>query len=997
MITRDSNAPAFRLPDDALLIDLDNEPDHYNFADSDQEEVKVKIESTPETNTTVDLGDSILQPKQAVSDLDSMTADELHAFQQSLYSQYMAPQHNEEDQQNYSEPEEDIENPLAFESGFLQDQKKYLEKKRKGKITPDEELHFMRKESAYTKKKRHFQALLDEIEDPLFEPEAPKKRARTSKSQSKAKTSRKRKGEHVNLDQGDLFEDAEAAANMAEEPTFEASNRREDALKALRGDAPRGSAAAIDSRRVNQAIKNFIGRETVKPAANGHWSVRGMHTSLKNYQIINSGFMRGRENGLEKPRGGIIADQMGLGKTLTCLTNIVNGRPRQGEGPDNRYSTLIVVPNALLDQWEEQISTHCVVEETRTEWGIGRVKVYRENMSKGWRHEDFENIDIVLTTYHDVMLSWPKFEWPEGLPEDQREEYFQEEVYPKRGPLHQYRWLRIVLDEGHKIRTPTARTTEACIQLIAHFRWVLTGTTMVNGAHDLYSLFSFIRHPTVKHMDFESFKTTFCNERDLMSWDLLTDDLLKTMARFTHNQSLFGRRLVTLPKSRSRKLKLEFSPVEKAIYNVVHYRCKHRANIFSEDGESSTACMNILALITLLRQMTAHPLMLQSKISDMLEPEDFDKLEKVIEDEMSLGDTGKAALQNLRAIVQVGRTKAQTRAEDPTQNYINPTPNIDNLDEGEDDMQELDLSAIDHETFNENDTGGPHGKNVDYAAFLTKLKSSTNPEVMKQRIKCSYCGRPALLPKVAPCGHYYCTSHLDDLFHATTAKGLKRVKCVQEMGNGKKCGQKLNKNADVEATDTPKWSLNKTILPSTKTIAFKAQVMAWLDEYSGDPSAKIIVFTQWVSFLRILGCICESEKWGYKTLHGKLSHKQRGANIAAFKTNPDVRILLATMKTGGQGLNLTEARYVLLVDPYWNDAGEQQSFARVLRIGQTKETEFVSLIIRKSIDKKLQDIKKRKTAEISMVNKKYTTKKQRLLEMLEDPDSEDEDEGSASE
>ncbi|KEQ60948.1 uncharacterized protein M437DRAFT_53250 [Aureobasidium melanogenum CBS 110374] len=640
-----------------------------------------------------------------------------------------------------------------------------------------------------------------------------------------------------------------------------------------------------------------------------------MHTSLKNYQIINSGFMRGRENGLEKPRGGIIADQMGLGKTLTCLTNIVNGRPRQGEGPDNRYSTLIVVPNALLDQWEEQISTHCVVEETRTEWGIGRVKVYRENMSKGWRHEDFENIDIVLTTYHDVMLSWPKFEWPEGLPEDQREEYFQEEVYPKRGPLHQYRWLRIVLDEGHKIRTPTARTTEACIQLIAHFRWVLTGTTMVNGAHDLYSLFSFIRHPTVKHMDFESFKTTFCNERDLMSWDLLTDDLLKTMARFTHNQSLFGRRLVTLPKSRSRKLKLEFSPVEKAIYNVVHYRCKHRANIFSEDGESSTACMNILALITLLRQMTAHPLMLQSKISDMLEPEDFDKLEK----------------------------------------------------------------------------------NVDYAAFLTKLKSSTNPEVMKQRIKCSYCGRPALLPKVAPCGHYYCTSHLDDLFHATTAKGLKRVKCVQEMGNGKKCGQKLNKNADVEATDTPKWSLNKTILPSTKTIAFKAQVMAWLDEYSGDPSAKIIVFTQWVSFLRILGCICESEKWGYKTLHGKLSHKQRGANIAAFKTNPDVRILLATMKTGGQGLNLTEARYVLLVDPYWNDAGEQQSFARVLRIGQTKETEFVSLIIRKSIDKKLQDIKKRKTAEISMVNKKYTTKKQRLLEMLEDPDSEDEDEGSASE
>ncbi|KAG9571251.1 hypothetical protein KCU77_g929, partial [Aureobasidium melanogenum] len=984
-----------KTPDDAELVDLDIEPNHYDFANADQEEVKVMVESTPESSTVAGLRNNILQPTQNLSPQQLADVDVLQAIQESFYAQVRADREPQE--AHLSDHEEDIENPIAFQSEYLQDKEDYLKKKRNGGITPDEELRFMKKESAYNRKKRDFNALLNEKEDPPIEPHAPKKKARTSKSQNKAGRSKKRNNENVNLDQGDIFEDAEAAARMAEEPTFEASTRRKDALEALRGGACRNDPAAIDSRRVDKAIKNFIGRSTVKPAANGHWAVSGMRTTLKNYQIINAGFMRGRENGLEGPKGGIIADQMGLGKTVTCLANIVNGRPRQDRGKDNRYTTLIVVPTALLDQWVEQISTHCIEEKERTGWGIGRVKIYRESMSKGWEYEDFEMIDIVLTTYHDVMMSWPKVEWPEGLPEEQREEYFLDKYYPLRGPLHQSRWLRVVLDEGHKIRNPETRTAQACYNFVGRFRWVLTGTVMVNGTYDLYSLFCFIRHPTTQNMDHESFKTTFCNEKDLMSWDLLTEDLLKTMARFTHNQSLFGRRLVTLPKSRSRKLKLNFSGVEKAIYNVVHHRCKHRAQVFSEDGEPGSACMNILALITLLRQLTAHPLMLQSKISDMLEPEDFDKIEEAIDREMRSGKTGEAALQNLRSVVHVGRAKAQTRAEDPAKAYISATVHIGDLDEGEDSMEESVPDVIDDETFHEHDTGGPHGKNVDYAAFLTKLKSSTNPEVMKQRIKCSYCGRPAVLPRFNPCGHYYCTSHLDDLFHDAAGKGQKRVKSIQKIGNGKKCGRTLMKSSDAGSTDGPKWSLNNSILPSTKTAASKTQVIEWLDGCTGDPSAKIIVFTQWLAFMRILGCICESEKWGYRTLHGKLNHKQRSANIAEFRANPDVRILLATMKTGGQGLNLTEARYVLLVDPYWNDAGEQQSFARVLRIGQTKETEFVSLMIRKSIDKKLHDIKKRKTAEISMVNKKYVTKKQRLLEMLEDPDSEDDDEGSASE
>lgn len=119
--------------------------------------------------------------------------------------------------------------------------------------------------------------------------------------------------------------------------------------------------------------------------------------------------------------------------------------------------------------------------------------------------------------------------------------------------------------------------------------------------------------------------------------------------------------------------------------------------------------------------------------------------------------------------------------------------------------------------------------------------------------------------------------------------------------------------------------------------------------------------------LGMIARICEIEGWGYTTLHGSMSKKARDANIEKFKSDPKVKILIATLKTGGQGLNLTCARYVLNVDPYWNFAGEVQAFSRVFRIGQEKETEFVNLTLAGTIDDHMNNIKQRKKLEIDQV------------------------------
>ena len=64
---------------------------------------------------------------------------------------------------------------------------------------------------------------------------------------------------------------------------------------------------------------DFDGRGSVRSDQSGNWTVKGMTTSLKNYQVLGSAFMRRRENALEEPRGGLMADQMGLGKTLMMI------------------------------------------------------------------------------------------------------------------------------------------------------------------------------------------------------------------------------------------------------------------------------------------------------------------------------------------------------------------------------------------------------------------------------------------------------------------------------------------------------------------------------------------------------------------------------------------------------------------------------------------------------------------------------------------------------
>lgn len=126
---------------------------------------------------------------------------------------------------------------------------------------------------------------------------------------------------------------------------------------------------------------------------------------------------------------------------------------------------------------------------------------------------------------------------------------------------------------------------------------------------------------------------------------------------------------------------------------------------------------------------------------------------------------------------------------------------------------------------------------------------------------------------------------------------------------------------------------------------------------------KVLIFSSFVKHLEVLAEAFRERGWKYALLTGATNN--RPSEIAHFTEQKDVQAFLISLKAGGVGLNLTQADYVFIIDPWWNPAAESQAIARAHRIGQDKQVIAYRFITQNSIEEKilyLQD-EKRKLAE----------------------------------
>ncbi len=131
---------------------------------------------------------------------------------------------------------------------------------------------------------------------------------------------------------------------------------------------------------------------------------------------------------------------------------------------------------------------------------------------------------------------------------------------------------------------------------------------------------------------------------------------------------------------------------------------------------------------------------------------------------------------------------------------------------------------------------------------------------------------------------------------------------------------------------------------------------------------KVLVFSQFVKHLDIFKKHFEAEHIPFAYLDG--STRNRGEIVSEFQQNSDLKVFLISIKAGGVGLNLTQADYVFILDPWWNPAVEQQAIDRTHRIGQDKKVFIYKFIAKDTVEEKILALQNRKK---SLANSLITT------------------------
>ncbi|HEX8616076.1 MAG TPA: C-terminal helicase domain-containing protein, partial [Thermoanaerobaculia bacterium] len=121
---------------------------------------------------------------------------------------------------------------------------------------------------------------------------------------------------------------------------------------------------------------------------------------------------------------------------------------------------------------------------------------------------------------------------------------------------------------------------------------------------------------------------------------------------------------------------------------------------------------------------------------------------------------------------------------------------------------------------------------------------------------------------------------------------------------------------------------------------------------------RALVFSQFTSFLHLVRGAIEKEGIEYLYLDGKTRDRQ--ALVEQFQSADGPPLFLISLKAGGLGLNLTNADYIFLLDPWWNPAVEAQAIDRAHRIGRQKPVVAYRLIARDTVEEKILDLQARK-------------------------------------
>ncbi|KAI1823124.1 SNF2 family N-terminal domain-containing protein [Xylaria intraflava] len=645
--------------------------------------------------------------------------------------------------------------------------------------------------------------------------------------------------------------------------------------------------------------------------------------------------------------GGILADMMGLGKTLSMLSlvattlddadNWSKQEPTQPQAPLpkkkgelsqfnppapaplqltplklNGRATLLICPLSTINNWEEQIKLHIKP---------GQLKYYIYHGSN--RIKDAKLLvdhDIVLTTYGSVAS---------------------EVTARNRGkagpwPLEEIGWFRIVLDEAHMIREQSTLQFKAICRLQAHRRWAVTGTPVQNKLDDLAALLAFLRlKPFDEKGKFTQYITApfkMCDPEIVPKLRVLVDSI--TLRRLKDK--------IDLAPRTDQLVKLDFSPNERKLYQLFEQNAQDKVQVLAAGRErmvGGKTYIHILQSILRLRLICAHG-------RDLLNDADL---------ELVQGMTADSAID---------------------------------IDSDDEDTKPAVAESRIYEAF-----ALMEETNNDLCiACQRRLRSPEGSDIASERDE-------DVMGYMTSCFHLLCPNCIETWKQETDGR---------EMGSCLFCGAHIRFQSNElrksklkleheghhpdnrENKDRSKDGYSGYSGPHTKTVALVEDLLKSEAETEANPDQppfKSVVFSAWTSHLDLIETALGNVNIRFTRLDGKMSRPARSAAMTAFREDKSIHVILVSISAGGLGLNLVTGNTVYMMEPQYNPAAEAQAIDRVHRLGQKRPVRTVRYIMRNSIEEKMLALQEKKTklASLSMdrnrVMDKSEAAKQKLMDL----------------
>ncbi|KAI0405651.1 DNA repair protein rad-5 [Xylaria palmicola] len=634
--------------------------------------------------------------------------------------------------------------------------------------------------------------------------------------------------------------------------------------------------------------------------------------------------------------GGILADEMGLGKTIQMLSLIHSHKSdavahqKMQPGKSVNGVLKILQPSPSPRNITSAPKTTLVIAPMSllAQWQSEAERASKEGTLKCLVYYGTDKMDNMralcgesnLTSAPDVIIT------SYGVV---LSEYSQ--ITSRLGGRESHRGLfslnffRIILDEAHTIKNRQSKTAKACYELSAEHRWVLTGTPIVNRLEDLFSLVRFLRVEPWNNFSFwRTFITAPFESKDFMrALDVVQTVLEPLVMRRTKDMKTpSGEPLVALPPKSIEIVDVELSQAERAVYDYVFAKAKRTFSANIEKGTVMKAYTTIFAQILRLRQTCCHPTLVRN--------------------------------QDIVAEEELAGAAADTAA-------------------GLSDDMDL-QSLIEQFTAA---TGDEKDANTFGAHVLKQIRDEAVSE-------CPICSEEPMIDQtVTGCWHSACRNCLlDYMKHHTDRHETPRCFNCRKPLNSRDIFQVVRHDDDANTfQSTSKISLQRLGVneSSSKVVSLMKHLR---DLRRGHPRMKSVVFSQFTSFMSLIEPALAKANMKYLRLDGTVNQKTRTAILKEFAECDGFTILLISLRAGGVGLNLTQAKRVYMMDPWWSFAVEAQAIDRVHRMGQDAEVKVYRFICKDSVEERMLRVQERKKFIATSLG--MMTDEEKRLQRIED-------------